>query len=127
MNDLFEQGMTVRREMWGPELAELAVKNATEFAKPFHDIMTRYCFGETWNRPGLGRRDRSLATISMLIALGKEIEIKMHVKGGLANGLTVEEIREVVLHSMIYCGVPASATALRAADAALAEIAEVTS
>ena len=124
MNELFEKGMQVRREMFGPDLAERAVASASEFAKPFHDIMTRYCFGETWNREGLGRRDRSLATISMLIALGKELEIKMHVKGGLANGLTVEEIRELVLHAMIYCGVPASFTALRAAEAALAELAE---
>jgi len=116
--------MQVRREMFGPDLAERAVASASDFAKPFHDIMTRYCFGETWNREGLGRRDRSLATLSMLIAMGKELEIKMHVKGGLANGLTVDEIREVVLHAMIYCGVPASFTALRAAEAALAELGE---
>ncbi|PZO05949.1 MAG: 4-carboxymuconolactone decarboxylase [Alphaproteobacteria bacterium] len=124
MSDLFERGMQVRREMFGPELAERAVASASDFAKPFHDIMTRYCFGETWNREALGRRDRSIATISMLIAQGKELEIKMHVKGGIANGLTVEEIRELVLHAMIYCGVPASFTALRAAEAALAEIEE---
>lgn len=123
MTDLFDKGMQVRREMFGPELAERAVATASEFAKPFHDIMTRYCFGETWNRPGLGRRDRSLATLSMLIAMGKELEVKMHVKGGIANGLTVEEIRELVLHAMIYCGVPASFTALRAAEAALDELA----
>lgn len=122
MSDLFEKGMQVRREMFGPELAERAVASASDFAKPFHDIMTRYCFGETWNREGLGRRDRSLATLSMLIALGKELEVKMHVKGGIANGLTVDEIRELVLHAMIYCGVPASFTALRAAEAALAEL-----
>ncbi len=122
MSDLFEQGMQVRREMFGPELAERAVATASDFAKPFHDIMTRYCFGETWNRPAMGRRDRSIATLSMLIAQGKELEIKMHVKGGLANGLTVDEIREIVLHAMIYCGVPASFTALRAAEAALVEI-----
>lgn len=124
MSEMFDKGMQVRREMFGPELAELAVKNASEFAKPFHDVMTRYCFGETWTRPDLGRRDRSLATISMLIALGKELEIKMHVKAGIANGLTVAEIREIVLHAMIYCGVPASFTALRAAEAALAELDE---
>jgi len=122
MNALFEKGMQVRREMFGPALAERAVAEASDFAKPFHEIMTRYCFGETWNRPGLGRRDRSLLTLSMLIAQGKEMEIKMHVKGGIANGLTVDEIREVVLHAMIYCGVPASFTALRAAEAALAEL-----
>lgn len=123
MSEMFDKGMQVRREMWGPELAERAVANASEFARPFHDIMTRYCFGETWNRPGLGRRDRSLATLAMLIAQGRELEIEMHVKGGIANGLTVEEIRELVLHAMIYCGVPASFTALRAAEAALASLA----
>lgn len=124
MDDMFEAGMAVRREMWGPDLAERAVANASEFAKPFHDIMTRYCFGETWNRPDLGRRDRSLVTLAMLIAQGRELEIKMHVKGGIANGLTIPEIRELVLHAMIYCGVPASFTALRACEEALAEVAK---
>ena len=122
MSDLYDAGMKVRREMFGPHGAELAVANATEFAKPFHDIMTRYCFGETWGNPALNRRDRSLATLSMLIAMGKENEIKLHVKGGIANGLTIEEIQALVLHSMIYCGVPASVTGLRAAEAALAEL-----
>lgn len=122
MSEVYETGMKIRREMFGPQGAELAVANASDFAKPFHDIMTRYCFGETWGNPALGKRDRSLATLSMLIALGKENEIKMHVKGGIANGLTVEEIQALVLHSMIYCGVPASVTGLRAAEAALAEL-----
>ena len=124
-NPLFDAGMNVRREMFGAELAEKAVANASEFARPFHDLMTRYCFGETWNRPGLGRRDRSLITLAMLIAQGRELEVKMHVKGGLANGLSVEEIREVVLHAMIYCGVPASFTALRAAEEALRDAGEL--
>ncbi|PZO80431.1 MAG: 4-carboxymuconolactone decarboxylase [Sphingomonas hengshuiensis] len=114
--------MAVRREMWGAELAEKAVANASDFAKPFQDIMTRYCFGETWTRTDLARRDRSIATLSMLMAQGRELEVKMHVKGGIANGLTVAEIRELVLHTMIYCGVPASFTALRACEEALAEI-----
>ena len=122
MSDLYTKGMEVRHKMFGPQGAELAVANATEFAKPFHDVMTRYCFGETWGNPALSHRDRSLATLSMLIALGKENEIKMHVKGGIANGMTVEEIQALVLHSMIYCGVPASVTGLRAAEAALAEL-----
>lgn len=124
MNELAERGMQVRRDMWGAEFADTAVANASDFAKPFHDIMNRYCFGETWNRPGLGKRDRSLITIAMLIALGKEAEVRMHVRGGIANGLTVDEIREVVLHSMIYCGVPASVTGLRGAEAALADLAQ---
>jgi len=121
-NPLFDAGMKVRREMFGPELAEKAIANASDFAKAWHDMMTRYCFGETWNRPGLGRRDRSLITLAMLISQGRELETKMHVKGGLANGLTVDEIQELVLHAMIYCGVPASFGALRAAEEALREI-----
>lgn len=122
---VFDAGMKVRRDMWGAELAEKAVANASEFAAPFQDMLTRYCFGETWNRPDLGRRDRSLITLAMLIAQGRELEIKMHVKGGLANGLSVAEIRELVLHAMIYCGVPASFTALRAAEEALREVGEL--
>jgi 4-carboxymuconolactone decarboxylase len=124
MKNMFEEGMQVRREMFGPQLAEVAWNNATDFTRPFHDLMTRYCFGETWGNPDLSRRDRSLATLSMLIAQGKELEIKMHVKAGVTNGLTMEEIRALVLHAMIYCGVPASFTALRAAEAAFAEIEE---
>lgn len=121
-SEMFEKGMQVRREMFGPELAEVAWNTATDFTRPFHDLMTRYCFGETWGNPELGRRERSIATLSMLIAQGKELEIKMHVKAGLANGLTFEEIRALLLHGMIYCGVPASFTGLRAAEAAFAEV-----
>ena len=123
-DEKFEKGMQVRREMWGPELADQAVENASDFAKPFQDIMTQYCFGEMWNREALGRRDRSMITIAMLIAQGKELEIRMHVRGGIANGLSVEEVREIVLHAMIYCGVPASHTALRACELALQDLAE---
>jgi len=120
--DVFEKGLEVRRAMWGPELADNAIKNASSFAAPWQDLMNRYCFGETWNRPELNRRDRSLITLAMLISQGRELEIKMHVIGGLANGLTREEIREIVMHAMIYCGVPASFAGLRAAEAALNEI-----
>jgi len=125
--DAFDKGMQVRREMWGPELAEKAIESASDFARPFQDIMTRYCFGETWNREALGRRDRSMITLAMLIAQGKELEIRMHVRGGIANGLTIEEIREIVLHAMIYCGVPASFTALRACELAIQDMAEAKS
>jgi len=118
----FDLGMKVRREMFGAELAENAWDNASEFSRPFQDLMTRYCFGETWARPGLGRRDRSLLTLSMLIAQGRELEIQMHVKAGLNNGLTAEEIREIILHAMVYCGVPAAYTGLRAAEHALQQL-----
>jgi len=127
MSDFFEAGMAVRREMWGEELAERAIANASDFAKPWQEFMTRYCFGETWNRPGLNRRDRSLITLAMLIAQSKEVETTMHVKGGVANGLTQEEILELILHAMIYCGVPASFTGLRAAEIAFTDLAKATS
>jgi len=118
----FETGMAVRREMFGAELAEQAWESASPFSRPFQDLMTRYCFGETWARAGLGRRDRSLITLSMLIAQGRELEIQMHVKAGLNNGLSAEEIREIILHAMIYCGVPAAYTGLRAAEQALEQL-----
>lgn len=119
--DTFEAGMEVRRAMWGPELAERALQNASPFAQPFQDLLTRYCFGEAWTRPGLNRRDRSLITLAMLIALGKPLEIKMHTRGALSNGLSVEELRELMVHSIIYCGVPAAHTALQAMEEALGE------
>jgi 4-carboxymuconolactone decarboxylase len=118
-DDLYARGMEVRRAMFGPAGAETAVANASELAKPFHDIMTRQCFGEIWNRPNLGRRDRSLITLAMLIAMGKENEVRIHVIGALANGVTRDEIQEVILHSMTYCGVPAAVGALRAAEQVL--------
>jgi len=113
--------MQVRREMWGADLAERAVESASNLAKPFQDIMTRYCFGEVWSRPGLGRRERSMVTLAMLIAQGKELEIRMHVRGALSNGVTEEELQEIILQAMIYCGVPASYTGLRAAEEALGQ------
>jgi len=121
-HQIFEAGMKVRREMFGAELAEKAWETASDFSRPFQDLMTRYCFGETWARPGLSRRDRSLMTLSMLIAQGRELEIQMHVKAGLNNGLTAEDIREIILHAMIYCGVPAAYTGLRAAEQALEQL-----
>jgi len=119
---IFATGMQVRRDMFGPELAEKAMENASGFSRPFQEIMTRYCFGEVWSRAELGRRDRSLATLSMLIAQGREFEIQMHVKAGLNNGLTVEEIREIILHAIVYCGIPAAHVGLRAAEQALIDL-----
>jgi 4-carboxymuconolactone decarboxylase len=117
--DAVERGLKIRHDMFGPAGAEDAVAAASELAKPFHDMLSRYCFGEFWARPDLGRRDRSLITISMLIALGRENEVKMHVRGGMANGLTRKEIREVIMHAVPYCGVPAALGALRAAEEAM--------
>ena len=121
-DDRFERGLAVRRDMFGPEGAEKQVEAATEFTRPMQDLVTRYCFGEVWNRPHLDRRTRSMLTIGMLVALGKPHEIKTHVRGAIANGVSKEEIREVLVHSMIYCGVPASVEAFRSAAEVLKDL-----
>jgi 4-carboxymuconolactone decarboxylase len=112
----FETGMQVRREIFGPEMAERAIENVSPFMAPFQEMLTRYCFGETWSRPGIDRRLRSIITLAMLTAQGRAEEIKIHVRGALANGVTREEMQEIFLHAMIYCGVPLSLNGFLAAD-----------
>ena len=121
-DDRFERGLAVRRDMFGPEGAEKQIEAATEFTRPMQDLVTRYCFGEVWNRPLLDRRTRSMLTLGMLVALGKPHEVKTHVRGAIANGVSKEEIREVLVHSMIYCGVPASVEAFRSAAEVLKDL-----
>ncbi|MNB85133.1 Carboxymuconolactone decarboxylase family protein [compost metagenome] len=108
MDDFFEAGLNLRRDMWGPGGAEKAIESATDFTAPMQDIVTRYCFGEVWNRAPLDRKMRSLLTLAIVTTLGKPTQFKLHVKGAIANGATTEEIREVLLHTMVYAGVPAA-------------------
>jgi 4-carboxymuconolactone decarboxylase len=103
-----EQGMKVRREVLGDEHVDRAVANTTPFTEPFQDFITRYAWGEIWSRPGLDRKTRSCITLAALVALRAENEIAMHVRAALRNGLTPEEIAEVILHTAIYAGVPAA-------------------
>jgi 4-carboxymuconolactone decarboxylase len=103
-----EQGMKVRREVLGDEHVDRAVANTTPFTEPFQDFITRYAWGEIWARPGLDRKTRSCITLAALVSLRAENEIAMHVKAALRNGLTPEEIGEVILHTAIYAGVPAA-------------------
>ena len=117
-----ELGLELRRKMFGPAGAEQQVDNASEFTAPMQDIVTRICFGEIWQRPGLATRERSMVTLAMLAALGKEPELKVHVRGAIANGVTKEEIREILVHSFLYCGIPAMVGSLRAAETVLNEI-----
>ncbi|HEY1725148.1 MAG TPA: carboxymuconolactone decarboxylase family protein [Steroidobacteraceae bacterium] len=116
----FAAGMKVRREMFGPGGAEERYAQSTDFNRPFEDLVTRYCFGETWTRPGLDRRTRSLITLAALTALTKPNQLKAHVAGALANGCTVEEIRETLLHTAAYAGVPCGVEAFTAAAEVLA-------
>ncbi|MFZ0787554.1 MAG: EthD family reductase [Candidatus Acidiferrales bacterium] len=120
--DTFEAGMQVRREMLGPALADRALDSATDFTRPLQEIVTRYCFGEIWTRPPLDRRTRSLLTMAILVALGKPNQLRVHVRAAITNGATKDEIREVLLHSMIYCGVPAGVDSFTHAAEVLKEM-----
>ena len=108
MTERHEQGMRVRREVLGDEHVDAAVAGTTEETAAFQDLITRYAWGEIWARPGLDRRTRSAITLMALVALNREDELAMHIRGALRNGLTREEIKEVLLQSAIYCGVPAA-------------------
>jgi 4-carboxymuconolactone decarboxylase len=107
-DDRYEQGMRVRREVLGDEHVDRAVANTTEFTQPFQDFITETAWGNIWARDGIDRRSRSMITLAVLTALGREHEIAMHVRAALTNGLTKEEIGEVLLHTSVYAGVPAS-------------------
>jgi 4-carboxymuconolactone decarboxylase len=112
----FEAGMTIRREVLGDAYVDAAIAKRTTFSEAFQDLITRYAWGEIWTRPALPRQTRSLITIAMLIALNREEELRMHLRGALKNGATQEEIRETLLQSAIYCGVPAANSAFRIAQ-----------
>jgi 3-oxoadipate enol-lactonase/4-carboxymuconolactone decarboxylase len=107
-DSLQNQGMATRREVLGDEHVDAAVERTTDFTADFQDLITRYAWGEIWSRPGLDRRARSCITLMALIALNREAELAMHVQAALRNGVTRDEIKEVLLQSAIYCGVPAA-------------------
>ena len=109
------QGMTVRRTVLGDEHVDRAVATTTPFTAPFQDLITRYAWGDIWSRPGLSRAERSIITLTVLATLQQENELAMHVKAALRNGLTPEQISEVLLQSAIYCGFPAANTAFAVA------------
>ena len=121
-DDKYEIGLGVRRDMFGPAGAEQAIAQATDFMRPLQELATRYCFGEIWGRPQLERKTRSLITLALLVALDKPNQLKLHVKGAIANGVTKDEIREVLLHATIYAGLPAGVEAHRVAAETLREM-----
>jgi 4-carboxymuconolactone decarboxylase len=120
--EVYERGIAVRDEMLGSEHGRAKVETQSEFTADFENMVTRYCFGEVWTREGLSRAQRSMITIAMLIALGRPHEIRVHVKGAIANGVTRQEISEIIMHSAIYCGVPAAVDGYRQASAMLEEL-----
>ncbi len=122
MNDAaYDRGMRVRREVLGDEHVDAAVERTTGFTADFQDLITRYAWGEIWTRPGLDRKQRSCITLTALVALGRLEELEVHVHAALRNGLTADEIKEVLLQSAIYCGVPAANAAFAVAQHALAD------
>jgi 4-carboxymuconolactone decarboxylase len=116
-----EAGMRVRREVLGDRHVDRAIERTTDFTAEFQDFITRYAWGEIWTRPGLDRRTRSCMTLTALIAEGHFTEFEMHVRAALRNGLTPDEIKEVVLQAAIYCGVPAANAAFAVAQRVLDE------
>lgn len=113
--ELFDRGLQTRREVLGADYVDAAIRNADDFNRPMQELVTQYCWGEIWNRPGLDRRTRSLLNLAMLTALNRPHELKLHVRGALNNGVTKDEIREVLLQAAIYCGVPAAIDGFRVA------------
>jgi 4-carboxymuconolactone decarboxylase len=109
----YDKGLEVRRSVLGSEYVDQSIKNADEFNRPLQDLVTEYCWGEIWTRPGLERKQRSLLNIGILTALNRPHELKLHTQGALNNGCTEEEIREVLLQTAIYCGVPAAVDSFR--------------
>ena len=116
-----ERGMKVRREVLGDEHVDAAISRTTSFTADFQNLITRYAWGEIWSRPGLDRRTRSCITLMALLALGRLEELELHVRAALRNGLSQDEIKEVILHGAIYCGVPATNSAFAVAQRVLAE------
>ncbi|MDA2894404.1 4-carboxymuconolactone decarboxylase [Mycolicibacterium sp. BiH015] len=116
-----DDGMAVRRQVLGDAHVDRAVASTTDFTAEFQDFITRYAWGEIWTRPGLDRKSRSMITLTALVARGHHEELAMHVRAALRNGLTAEEIKEVLLQSAIYCGVPDANSAFRIASGVIAE------
>jgi 4-carboxymuconolactone decarboxylase len=121
-DESFERGMKIRRAMFGAAGAEDRLAAATGLNLPLEEAVTRYCFGDTWSRPGLDLKIRSLLTLATLTALSKPNQLKVHVRGAIANGATPIEIREAILHSMVYAGIPAGVEAFTAAGEVFAQM-----
>lgn len=114
-DERLQRGKAIRAEVIGRDRSEAALAGATDFDRPFQELALRYCWGEVWDRPGLDRRTRSIVNLAMLAAMAKPNELRIHVRGALANGVTRDEIQEVFLQACIYCGVPAAGEAFKVA------------
>jgi 4-carboxymuconolactone decarboxylase len=121
-DDLFETGLTIRKSVLGKEFVEKAIDSADDFNMPMQRLTTEYCWGAVWGRDGLPKKTRSMLNIAMLCALNRPHELKMHLGGALRNGVSKDEIREILLQVAIYCGIPAGVDAFRVARETFAEL-----
>jgi 4-carboxymuconolactone decarboxylase len=121
MTEMYDRGLKVRRDVLGADYVDKQIASADDFNRPMQNLVTEYCWGAIWNRPGLDRRTRSMLNLAMLSALNRHHEFKAHVKGALKNGVTKQEITEVLLQVAIYCGVPAGVEHFRLAREAFKE------
>jgi 4-carboxymuconolactone decarboxylase len=120
--DCYEEGLKVCRDVLGAEFVDKAIASADDFTRPLQELVTKYCWGTVWTRPGLSRKTRSLFNLAMLNALNRPHEFRLHVRGALNNGCTKEDIVEVLLQTTIYCGVPAGVGAFRLAKEVFQEL-----
>jgi 4-carboxymuconolactone decarboxylase len=119
--EVFDKGLAIRREVLGKDYVDNAIKSADDFNRPLQEFVTEYCWGAVWGRPGLPKKTRSMLNLAMLTALNRPHELKLHVRGALNNGVTREEISEILLHAAVYAGVPAAVDAFRTAREVLKE------
>jgi 4-carboxymuconolactone decarboxylase len=121
MEGRYDEGLRMRRQVLGDAYVQRSLDNATEFTQPMQELVTEYCWGAVWARPGLVPRDRSLVNLGMLVALNRPDELKVHIRGALNNGVEPAEIQEALLQAGVYCGIPAALDAFRIAAAVLEE------
>lgn len=121
-NEAFEAGLKARTEVLGQEYVDRSLNDADDFSRPFQELVTEYCWGRVWARPGLDRKSRSMLNVAMLAALNRPHEIRLHIKGALTNGVSREELREILMQVAIYCGVPAAIDAMRIAREVFQEV-----
>lgn len=121
-SELFDKGLKIRREVLGAEYVDNSIKNADEITQPLQELVTEYCWGAVWGRDTLPRKTRSVINLAMITALNRPHELRLHVRGALNNGLSREDIREILLQTAVYCGVPAAIDSFRVAREVFAEI-----
>lgn len=121
-SELFDNGLATRREVLGDDYVQRSLDSADDFSMPMQELVTKYCWGDIWNRPGLERQQRSMINLAMISALNRPHELQVHVRGALRNGLTKEQIQEIFLQVAIYCGVPAALDSFRLAREVFADM-----